>query len=290
MRRQPPWLFLAFILIIPLFPAFLSCQGSGKKNYAGPPGYDVSKAVRYNLPAELDEISGIFFYQKDSSLLAINDEIGRLYKIFLQVPLKIERWRFSDNGDYEDIALADSTFYVIKSKGKLEKFSFSGGSPSAVEEIELPQPGEKEFESLFYDEHNRRLVAICKECKSEDKGKMPVWFLDIGTGSFSSKDIDAAPILAQLNDRTQKRFKPSAAALHPLTGEWFVISSVNKGLAVLDRNGRFDNVYPLDPKLFKQPEGLTFTSNGDLIVSNEMGDEGTANILFFKYQNQKRPR
>jgi hypothetical protein len=44
-------------------------------------------------------------------------------------------------------------------------------------------------------------------------------------------------------------------------------------------------VYKINPKLYKQPEGLTFTSKGDLIISNESADIGAANILFFKYKS-----
>ena len=43
------------------------------------------------------------------------------------------------------------------------------------------------------------------------------------------------------------------------------------------------NSYRIDPKLFKQPEGMTFTPKGDLIISNEAANSGAADILIFKY-------
>jgi len=41
-------------------------------------------------------------------------------------------------------------------------------------------------------------------------------------------------------------------------------------------------VYKLDPKIFKQPEGITFTPTGDLLISNEAALTGAANILIYK--------
>ena len=78
--------------------------------------------------------------------------------------------------------------------------------------------------------------------------------------------------------------RASAAALNPVTKDLYILASENKLLVVLDRKGNFKDVYRLDPGLFKQPEGLTFTPFGDMLISNESGKEGSANILIYKYQ------
>jgi hypothetical protein len=91
--------------------------------------------------------------------------------------------------------------------------------------------------------------------------------------------------IEDLLDEKKFRFKPSAAAIHPLTNELYIISSINKVLVIADVNGVPKKVYKINPKLYKQPEGLTFTSKGDLIISNESADIGAANILFFKYKS-----
>jgi hypothetical protein len=51
---------------------------------------------------------------------------------------------------------------------------------------------------------------------------------------------------------------------------------------VADRNGKVKDVYPLDPVTFNQPEGITFTPWGDLLISNEKGEKDAATILIFK--------
>ena len=53
-------------------------------------------------------------------------------------------------------------------------------------------------------------------------------------------------------------------------------------MSMLPRKGNFKNAFPLDPSIYKQPEGITFTPWGDLLISNEKGDEDKATILIFK--------
>ena len=82
-----------------------------------------------------------------------------------------------------------------------------------------------------------------------------------------------------MNDKLH--FKPSAATINPLTNELYILASVNKLLVVADRKGNVKDVYPLDPVTFNQPEGITFTPWGDLIISNEKGDEGSCYFFTF---------
>jgi hypothetical protein len=79
------------------------------------------------------------------------------------------------------------------------------------------------------------------------------------------------------------KFKPSAAAINPITKDVWIVSSTNQLLVVTDNYGKVKSVYTLNPIIFRQPEGITFTPWGDLLISNEAGDKyGTSNILIFK--------
>ena len=77
-------------------------------------------------------------------------------------------------------------------------------------------------------------------------------------------------------------FKPSALAVHPITGELFVLSSVLKVLVVLAEDGSITAVLPLDGELLEQPEGMAFLPNGDLFISSE-GVKKKARLLRFNY-------
>ncbi len=264
-----------------------TCTPHNRNSYRNPPGYNFTKPFVYKLPTILDEISGLYFYSKDSGVFAIQDEKGWLFKIHLKNPLQIERWKFSNGADYEDLSLIDSTFYVLKSKGIIEKFRFS--SPDSVSSQPFKISEEKnEFETLYYDSILHRLIIICKNCEQDKRKEVSSWAFDPATDSFSPAfKIDAEEIKEQLDEDEKFRFKPSAAALHPLTGELYVIASVNHVLTILNKDHSIKSAYRLDPNLFKQPEGLTFTPKGDLIISNEAADRGVGEILFFKYNKPK---
>src|ERR1051326_8194051 len=128
----PHWTrdFVFHQLPILIFLSLVISCSHHSNSYPSPPGYDLSKPYVYKLPTILDEISGLYYYPKDSGLFAIQDEKGWLFKIHLSNPLQIERWKFSNGADYEDLSLVDSTFYVLKSKGVLEKFKFA--TPDSV--------------------------------------------------------------------------------------------------------------------------------------------------------------
>ena len=252
-----------------------------KKNYPSPPGYDLNAPVKFKLPAALDEISGISYYEKDSSLFAINDEKGLLFKIFLKNPVVIEQWKFSDGGDYEDICLADSSFFVLKSKGKVERFKFSGTDTVGLSEVHFPLTGKNEFETLFLDKKKNKLVIVCKDCESDKKENITSFILDPKTEKIdTSFSIDARPALQHL--KLDQKIKPSAGSIHPLTGEIFLISSVTKALIILTPDFTVKQSFALNPKIFKQLEGLAFNPTGDLYISNEAAENGAADILLFK--------
>jgi len=83
------------------------------------------------------------------------------------------------------------------------------------------------------------------------------------------------------------RFMPASIAVHPLTSEVFVLSAVDRVLASFDRRGKVTGYALLDDKLFRQPEGIAFLPNGDMVVTNE-GDGKKATLLRFHMQRERR--
>src|SRR6185436_4833198 len=192
-----------------------SCSSRKSDSYPNPPGYNFTKRYVYKLPTILDEISGLAFYPKDSGIFAIQDEKGWLFKIRLKNPLQIERWKFSNGADYEDLSLVDSTFYVLKSKGVLEKFKFA--TPDSVSFQSLPiSVGKNEFETLYYDSTAHQLIVICKNCEQDSRKEVSSWALDPASDSFMPAfKFESETIKEQLGEDDKFRFKPSAAAVHP---------------------------------------------------------------------------
>ncbi len=295
--------FSVFILASILF-AFTECSQSQQKkeedknkdkdketaqsaNYTSPQGYNLNTPLKIDLRTELDEISGLSYYAKDTSVFAITDDNGSLYKIHLTNSFPIEKWKFSKGHDFEDLVLVDSTFYVVASKGIITTFKFVPAQGLVTDTFNLDLAGKNEFEILYHDNASNKLVMICKDCEADNKKAVTAYSFDPVNRTFSNNPfytIDATEIADKLG-MDKVKFKPSGACINPVTNELFIISSVNKALVVADTSGKVKSVYQLDPKIYKQPEGITFTPSGDLIISNEAADVGAANVLIFKYKS-----
>ena len=271
-----------YILIMSLLT---SCHASVADTYPTPKKYDLNHPFKIELSEQLNEISGIQFYAKDSSVFAISDATGSLYKIFLGRKNIVQKWKFGKNADYEDLQLVDSTFYILSSTGDLASVKFFSKDSLQVNFFQFPGKDKNEFETLFYDKESGMLNMICKNCEADKKKSVTVWSFNpkenkYQPGTFS---IDVAPIANKMG-LDKLKFKCSAAAINPITNELFILSSVNKALIIADKAGNTKEIYPLDPSIYKQPEGIAFTPAGDLLISNESHKTGFANILVFKFQ------
>lgn len=259
-----------------------SCGASDGESYTSPPEYDLNNPYKINISTQLDEISGIDFYEKDTSVFAIVDEEGWLYKFFLKNRL-IQKWKFGKNDDYEDLKRIDSTFYIMNSKGDITRVRFGHGDTLSSDVFLFPESGNNEFESLYYDKERDMLHLICKDCGNDKKAAVSIWSFNPKDGSYmlAPFSIDVSPIAQEL-DVSKVRFKPSASAVHPETGDIYMISAVNKVLVIADKKGLVKNVYKLNHAIYKQPEGIAFTPTGDLLISNEINLGEYATILIFK--------
>jgi len=276
--------FLCFIVLI---NASCSRQQNNNNTYKSPDGYNLNKPFMIKLPVELDEISGVAFYPKDTSVFAIGDEFGWLYKIPLTPHKEIRKWKFSNQGDFEDLAMVDKVFYVLRSNGAITTFTFDDHNQVLTNEQPFPVKGD-EFEILYFDPHQFKLTMICKDCEEDKKKALTVFYYNLLYQKFDDSSSINASAIANMIGEKKIKFKPSAAAINPVTDELFIVSSVNKLLIVADRNGNPKQSYPIDAAIFKQPEGITFTPAGDMIISNEAADRGVANLLFFKYNKKAK--
>ena len=265
---------------------FLACNTSKKKlQLTNTSRYNLMNPVVIKLPESLAEISGITYYSKDTAVFAIEDEDGLLYKINLNQKGAIKKWRFDKKHDFEDVVLRDSIFYVLISNGDIETVRFGKGDSVITGKSQFPDASKKtnEFESLYYDDSLQQLVLLCKNCEDDGHKKVTAWGYNIATQVYTPSvyEIDVQPIAEKLGIDKMK-LKPSAVAINPVTNEFYILASVNKLLVITDRQGKFKEVYELDPAIYKQPEGIAFTASGDMIISNESHETGVATILVIK--------
>ena len=250
-----------------------------------PPGYDLGAPVKYVLGETLRKISGIAFLRGNpDTLYATEDETGRLY--FFHLGGGAHTRHFGGRGDYKDVTvLDDKEFVVLCGDGSLIGFPVGAAGRTSVRVYQHILPA-GQYEGLFGDKGGR-LIAMCKNCGIDGQTNgVSAYVLGYDANhSLGIRDhfriMPPGDKLTGISQRT--KFHPSCLARHPLTGEWYVVSAVNRVLIVFDEHWKARDLYALDATLFKQPEGLAFDRDGNMYISNA-GGEGRANVLLFRYK------
>ena len=264
----------------------ISCKPK-KYVYKSPPHYNFAKPVTFKLDLKLKEISGIVWDTHKDQFIAHNDELGQVYFLDRSAgAIMGEPFVFNEKkGDYEDIAIVGADIYVLKSDGNIFKIGIdSAGKRNSTDLGKIGLSGKNDFETIYYDAEKKALIMICKNCDSDDKKIVSAFAYYPDSIGFVTKpvfQIDAAKIKG-LSPRETSKFQPSAARIHPVLKKLFMISSASNQLVVADSNGEVEGVYMLANKLFAQPEGLTFKSNGEMWISNE-GVASRATLVKFIY-------
>ncbi len=278
------YIFLALLVLAGL--TFSGCRPKTKV-LTSPPNYDFSKYNSHKLDLSIQEISGITWDAKNDIFYAINDEYGKLYTLDKTSKAIINKFDFGSNGDYEDVAIFKDTVYILRSDGTIFKFiNDNKGNTSGVEVGKVPVSGTNDFETMYSDTARNALVVICKNCSGDDSKSVSAYAYYPDSIGFDKKPffkLDAEKIALISADKSSK-FQPSAAAIHPKLNKLFILSSASHQLIVANLNGEVESVHRLAPKLFLQPEGITFKNNGDMFISNEgLGSE--ARLLEFGFQS-----
>lgn len=238
-------------------------------------------AELYTLPKELKEISGLTYF-KENQLLCVQDEEAVVYVYDTQKKEITQDFGFGGYGDFEGIEYINKEVYVLESNGNLFRFEPRVDSPEStqIHRTKTDLPGKTEVEGLGYDPKTKRLLIAVKNGKgSSDKA---VYSFDLLNRtvykdmSLNDEQLKAAGI-------DPKTYKPSGIAVHPITGEWYILTSAGKRLVITSRRANIIYSEPLDPKRFRQPEGICFAPNGDLYIASE-GNGKKGYILKFSYQ------
>jgi uncharacterized protein YjiK len=195
-----------------------------------------------------------------------------------KIEQKIE---FEGSGDYEGIALVGTTAYVLRSDGIIfEVIDFANKAAPALKHT-IPLKGKYDFEGLCYDKKNNRLLLNIKDM---DKGEFkPIFAFDLST-----KQLNPEPVFnIDFNDpvfdilevkKSDKILRPTEIGIHPLTGNIYVLEAKNPKLLILDPTGKPLKLYVFKEEQFSQAEGISFSEDGKLYISNE-GNLEPGNIL-----------
>jgi hypothetical protein len=269
-------------LIIPFLTFFmlLSCQEQPKATFDECKLYDLKQpSAVWEMPEALNEISGIeiLAHQK---VICQNDEDGNLFVYDLNNKSLEKTIPFAKEGDYEDVGIKDSTAFVLRSDGTIFEVQNYLNSPKTIKHKTFLTQKDN-AEGLFFEAEKNRLLVACKENSDKKNGEDTRFVYEF---LLSKNKLNPIPILTiSRNDLNSKlQFSPSGIAIHPISKNIYVLSSVGKMLAEFSSEGKLKKTYSLNYSHFQQPEGISFDKNGDLYISNE-GKKNKANILKFNY-------
>lgn len=229
---------------------------------------------KYDLPDKLKEISGLSYYKKNQ-LICVNDEEGKIFIYDINKKKIIDKIPFGKDGDYEGVEVVGDEVFVLESNGKLKGFKIG---EAFEREIDCSEPEVVEYEGLGYDPKSKYLLLVAKERTKEVDDKKMVYAYDFDR-KVLFKHI-AIPQEQVTDDANGKDFRPSGIAVHPKTGQIFIIASDGKKLLILSKNGQKEALISLNPKTYRQPEGICFSPDGELFISSE-GKKGDGYILRF---------
>ena len=259
----------------------------------------------WQLPAELREISGLAIFN-ETTIAAVQDEDARIYLLDNSSGKTISIHDFGPKGDYEGIAMVDSTAWVLKSNGNLYRVENFRQPHPVVTKYKTPLSAANNAEGLAYDPETHSLLIACKGKPNLEKGEKyegfkaiysfdldelrlrttPAYLIDLSVieafrarGAIREFYIKATKKSGLISDALF--FEPSGIAIHPQNNHLYVISHTAKLLLVISREGNIADIKMLPPRLFNQPEGICFANDGTLYISNE-GGKGSASILRFK--------
>ena len=233
------------------------------------------------MPPDLREISGLALNSR-GTVFTHDDNFGRVYEIDPKTGILLKGFSLEDGvrGDFEAITTAGTDIYLLESKGKIYKFkegADGGQVPYSVFDTKLGK--ECEFESLAYEADSTRLVMVCKKIRGKNaphelliyRFPMP---LDLATMSTVS-----VPIEEITGSNKWKDFHASDITIDPITKNYVLISSREKGLLVITPEGDVVRSGPL-PGDHRQPEGVAITRDSILIVSDEVNVRPAAITLY----------
>jgi uncharacterized protein YjiK len=251
--------------------------------------YDLSYPdAKFVLPGILHEISGLT-YVNATTFASIQDENGILFLYDIEKKEIIKQIPFHTNGDYEGVTRVGNTIYILRSDGnifEIDNFESTGFKVTRYK-TEIPA---KDNEGLCYDENKNMLLIGCKgKIEGDDKEKEK-HSREIYGFNLDSKTLIKNPIykfdlktIRKITGIDKIDLLTSDIAIHPITRKLYLLSSADNLMFVFEKNGNFEKIVKLNPKLFPQPEGITFLKNGDMFISNE-GRDKNATILRFNYK------
>lgn len=229
---------------------------------------------KWELPEILVEISALD-YLDSQRVAAVQDEDGSIF-IYNLASSELEREiKFAEQGDYEGLAIHKEDAYVLRSDGLIYLVKgFLDSNPKVqVYTTALKKIKDIDLEGLCLNAKGDGLIIAAKSNSKESKNYKIIQELQFEQGELIETNrlhlsMDD-PVFDEVDGKRADKFSPSAIKVHPITSDWYLLDGKNPKLLITDARANPKRLIHLDPREFPQPEGLTFSPQGDLYVSSE---------------------
>ncbi len=228
----------------------------------------------YELDNKLSEISGLSATQDSEVIIGVQDEDGILFYLDKTSGNLIREVKFAGDEDYEGIEVVNDQIFVVNSKGDLAYIAGDDDRDEVdSEKIKTFLKRSDDVEGLTYLPGQNALLVACKSNQDGKHDMRNVYLFDINSMQLMDEPFleldpkDIADVLGR--DSKIPYFSPSAIAVHPVSGEIFIVSSPAHAIIVFDKNGSIIDGANLDRVIHAQPEGMFIDDAGKLYIASE---------------------
>lgn len=271
------YFFIVFLILV-----FQACAQKNKEQKQTLQHYSLFNGQEISMPKQLKEISGITFGNNDSLLYAEQDELGNVYSIQLKTKKVQLNYSLGIKGDFEDIAYAKGLFFLLRSDGKIFSFSEKNKTLLQIQDAKIYEKivPNAEYEGLCYHTQTNSLYLLAKTIPN-DKKYCLIYQLQLNDKyeivATKELQLNIKDWNSLLNQKIS-HFRPSAISYNYLDKQWFILSSINHVLIVLDSKWNIVDYAVLDIQKYPQPEGMTFDRSGNLWIASEAGTQKNGKI------------
>jgi uncharacterized protein YjiK len=223
------------------------------------------------LPERLREISGLAT-TADDRLFTHDDELGVIYEIDPVAGGIVKIFTLGEvvRDDFEGIAAAGAFLYLVTSNGTLYRFREGADGESVNFELfQTPLSEICEVEGLTYVPSQQQLLLACKQFLDKDRPRrVSVYAWSVDHERFDGPLFEI-PEENLMEVTGTKRFNPSGIVYRSESGTLFLVAARQRIVLESTLNGELIASMRLAKKKHHQVEGITFLSNGLLILADE---------------------
>ncbi len=286
--------FFSFVLATLSFIAAKSLQEAGVENYYHQKASHFVKESGYfdlvhpesvtNLPMGVNAFTD-FVMMDSTHLICLDDQIGGVL-VYDIISNKSQGYLSTGiDSKITEVTKIDSTIILVDDKMDLHFLSPPYDSTSITTE----SLREKSWISsgMCLHEQTKRLFFVAESDIENEVQNHLIYTFNLNQRKLSERplfeikpeDIELFAISNNITlpvNRLDENgdtvdvfsFKPDVIAVHPKTNEIYVLSTIDRSLAVYNQFGQVVNFTTLNEELFSQPKAMTFFPNGDLLLTN----------------------